>query len=281
MREIPVTELEKNIKKLFLDLQVRVDSRLRQRMEAALTLETEELPRMVLNTLLKNQDIAAAEGTAICQDTGMAVVFVRLGQDVHFTGGSVTEAIQNGVWTAYDEGYFRKSVVADPLFDRVNTRDNTPAVIHWEVTEGDQVEIYAMAKGFGSENMSAVKMLKPSDGVEGVKDFVIDTVQKAGPNPCPPLVVGVGIGGTLEKAALLSKEALLRPLGDGHKEEKYRQLEEELLTAINALSIGPGGFGGRTTAFAVQVEHFPTHIAGLPCAVTVCCHAMRHGHVVL
>lgn len=245
-------------------------------------LETEESPigKDVLQKIIENAQIAKCENMAICQDTGMAVFFVDMGQDVHISGGNITDAINEGVRRGYEKGFLRKSVVRDPI-DRVNTGDNTPAVIHYNIVPGDRVKIVFAPKGFGSENMSALKMLKPSDGIEGVKRFILETVSNAGPNPCPPIVVGVGIGGTMEKAAILAKSALLRPVNQRNSTETVRQLEEEMLEKINKLGIGPAGLGGRTTALAVNIEVFPTHIAGLPVAVNINCHATRHGEVEL
>ena len=218
---------------------------------------------------------------AMCQDTGMAVFRVQVGQDIHFVGGSLDQAIHDGTAQGYEEGYLRKSVVGEPLFDRVNTKNNTPAVIYYEFVPGDQLHITFAPKGFGSENMSVVKMLKPADGVDGVLNFVVEAVKNAGPNPCPPIVVGVGIGGTFEKAAQLSKFALMRDVGSHNEDPRYAALEDELLKRINALAIGPAGLGGKTTALGVHVEWFPTHIAGLPVAVNLCCHAYRHSSVTL
>lgn len=211
----------------------------------------------------------------ICQDTGMACVFMEIGQDVHIIGGLLEDAINEGVRQGYDEGFLRKSVVKDPL-DRVNTNDNTPAIIYYDIVQGDKIKITVSPKGFGSENMSRIKMLKPSDGLKGVKDFIIETVMLAGPNPCPPIVIGVGIGGTFDKAAYLAKKALIRPLDKRNSKEFYSNLEEELLEAINKLGIGPQGFGGKTTALGVNIETYPTHIAGLPVAVNINCHVTRH-----
>ena len=228
----------------------------------------------ILDRIIENFQVADRENMPVCQDTGMACVFVKLGQEVHIQG-DLNEAIHEGVRRGYREGYLRKSVVRDPL-DRVNTGDNTPAVITYDIVPGDRVEITLAPKGFGSENMSAIKMLRPSDGVEGVKDFVVQTVEAAGPNPCPPIVVGVGIGGTFDKAASLAKRALLRDADSSHPDPFYAELEKELLERINALGIGPQGFGGKTTALAVNIETFPTHIAGLPVAVNINCHVTRH-----
>ena len=242
--------------------------------------EQSPLGRKLLGQLQENLEIAASERIPICQDTGMAVVFVKLGQDVHIEGGSLTDAINRGVRDGYTEGYLRKSVVKDPI-ERENTGDNTPAVVHYEIVEGDKLDIIFAPKGFGSENMSRVFMLKPADGIEGVKSAILTAVRDAGPNACPPMVVGVGIGGTFEKCALMAKHALTRDLNEKTPEGYVRELEKEMLEKINALGIGPGGFGGTVTAFAVNIETYPTHIAGLPVAVNICCHANRHVHRIL
>ncbi|NLJ47351.1 MAG: fumarate hydratase [Treponema sp.] len=246
-------------------------------------LRTEESPvgRSVLGQLIENDHIAAREGRAICQDTGMVVAFVTLGQEVHLTGGSFREALDGAVRDAYREARLRNSVVRDPLFDRSNTGDNTPAVLHLDLVPGDGLTIDLMAKGFGSENMSALAMLSPAEGEEGVRRLVVDTVRKAGPNPCPPVIVGVGLGGTFEQAALLSKKALFRPLGEPSPDPRYAALEASLLADINRLGIGPAGLGGRITSLAVHIETGPTHIASIPAAVNISCHASRHGRVIL
>ena len=236
--------------------------------------ETFPVAQNILDQIIENYEIADANDVPVCQDTGMACVFIDVGQDVHIEG-ALEEAIHEGVRQGYDEGYLRKSVVRDPI-DRVNTRDNTPAMIYYNIVPGDQVKITVAPKGFGSENMSQIKMLKPSDGLQGVKDFVLKVVEEAGPNPCPPIVVGVGVGGTFDKAALMAKQALIRPVDSRHPEAFWADLEDELLEKINALGIGPQGFGGRTTALAVNIEKCPTHIAGLPVAVNINCHVTRH-----
>jgi fumarate hydratase subunit alpha len=235
----------------------------------------------VLDDILENVRIASDECVPICQDCGMAVIFMEVGQDVRFTEGDLAGAINDGVRQAYDEGYLRKSVVSDPLFERKNTGDNTPAIVHTAIVPGDRVRLVVTPKGMGSENMSAIRMMKAADGPEGVMDFVVETVDKAGPNPCPPIVVGVGIGGNFETAPLLAKRALLRPMGSRNGDPRYAGMEEELLRRINALGIGPAGYGGRTTALDVHVEFAPTHIAGMPVAVNICCHADRHGEAIL
>jgi len=243
--------------------------------------EKSEIGKEILRQILDNCRLAEKEKLAMCQDTGMAVLFLEIGQDVVITGGSLVDAVNEGVRQGYAEGYLRKSVVDDPLFSRKNTQDNTPAVVYSDIVPGDRIKISFMPKGFGSENMSRIKMLKPADGVEGLKDFVLEVVEKAGSNPCPPIIVGIGVGGTMEKAALLSKKALLRPLNKKNEDPRYAQLEKELLESINRLGIGPQGLGGRTTALGVNIEHFPTHIAGLPVAVNICCHAMRHAEAII
>ena len=280
MRTIDVATITDAIEKLCIDANIFLNSDIKDAIAKASKEEESETGRSILESLLKNADIASKEGLAICQDTGMAIVFVELGQEVHINGGSLEEAINEGVRRGYKKGFLRKSVVKDPL-KRENTNDNTPAVIHYEIKAGDGLKIHIAPKGFGSENMSTLKMLKPSDGVEGVKKVVIDTVSEAGPNPCPPIVVGVGIGGSMEKAAILAKKALMRPIDQSNSIPYYKQLEEELLVSINKLGIGPAGLGGRITALGVNVETYPTHIAGLPVAVNISCHVTRHKSVEL
>ena len=239
------------------------------------------LAKDTLDQIIENAGIAAQTKSPMCQDTGMAVLFVSVGQDVRIEGGFIEDAINEGVRQAYEHGYLRKSVVRDPLYDRVNTKDNTPAVVHYKIVPGDKLHIVFAAKGFGSENMSRLAMLKPSDGLEGVKKFILETVELAGPNPCPPIVVGVGIGGTVDKVTLLAKEALMRPFDSYNKDPFYADLEKEMLEKINALGIGPQGYGGKTTALRVLIETYPTHIAGLPVCVNINCHATRHKEVTL
>lgn len=241
--------------------------------------ENNELGKNVLNILIKNCEIAKEKQMPICQDTGMAVFFVNIGQDVHIEGKNINDAINEGVKQGYEDGYLRKSVVT-PI-GRTNTQDNTPAIIHYDIVEGDSITIEFAPKGFGSENMSKMKMLKPSDGVKGIKNFIIDTVKEAGPNPCPPIVVGVGIGGTIEKCAQIAKKSLLRDIGEHNKDENIKELEIAILKEINSLGIGPQGLGGNTTALAVNIETFPTHIAGLPVVVNINCHAARHKKVII
>ena len=280
MREGSVSEITKNIREMCIEANHFLSPDMKQVFDEAVSREESPLGKQILNQLEENLRIAGEDMIPICQDTGMAVVFVKAGQEVHFTGGSLTEAVNEGVRQGYVEGFLRKSVVQDPI-DRVNTGDNTPAVLHYEIVEGDQVEITVAPKGFGSENMSRVFMLKPADGIEGVKEAILTAVRDAGPNACPPMVVGVGIGGTFEKCALMAKHALTRDLSEEAPVPYVRELEKEMLERINGLGIGPGGLGGRITAFAVNIETYPTHIAGLPVAVNICCHVNRHAHRVI
>lgn len=275
MREIDARIITEAVEQMCIDANCFLNGDVRAALETGYNAEKSELAKDVLGNILKNADIAAENTVPICQDTGMAVFFIKLGQDVHVVNGSFNQAINEGVRRGYQKGYLRKSVVADPI-RRGNTGDNTPAVIHAEIVDGEEIEITIAPKGFGSENMSAIKMLKPSEGIEGIIDFVVDTVKNAGSNPCPPIVVGVGIGGTFEKAAYLAKSALLRDVDSKNPDPYYSDLEEVLLEKINKLDIGPQGFGGVTTALGVNVETFPTHIAGMPCAVNINCHVTRH-----
>ncbi|MBP2650501.1 MAG: ttdA [Firmicutes bacterium] len=272
------------VTKAVAELAIKANYYLPEDVKTALThmhnQEQSPLGQEIINQLIENAAIAAQNDVPICQDTGMAVIFLELGQEVHIDGDLQT-AINNGVATGYSEGYLRKSVVAEPLFNRKNTGNNTPAIIHTEIVPGDKLKITLAPKGFGSENMSAVKMLKPSDGVAGVKKFILDTVLAAGANPCPPIIVGMGIGGTMEKAALLAKKALLRPIDRHNANPDYAKLEEELLTLVNLTGVGPQGLGGTTTALAVNIEYYPTHIAGLPVAINVNCHATRHAETLI
>lgn len=275
IRTVHVKEITENIKEMCIEANHFLSEDMEEAMKNALTQEKAPLGCQILKQLQENLQIAGADRIPICQDTGMAVIFLEIGQDIHFEGGSLEEAVNEGVRQGYEEGYLRKSVVRDPLI-RENTRDNTPAVIHYELVPGDQVKITVAPKGFGSENMSRVFMLKPADGIEGVKNAVITAVKEAGPNACPPMVVGVGIGGTFEKCALLAKKALTRPVNE-HSEIPYiKEMEEELLQSINGLGIGPGGLGGTTTALAVNINTYATHIAGLPVGINICCHVNRH-----
>lgn len=280
MREIDVSLITEAVSRACISANKVLPDDLAALIKKSADAETDDVPKDIMCRLCDNLCAAKELDIPICQDTGMAVIFAKIGQNVHFVGGSFKDAVNAGVAKGYTEGYLRKSVVTDPL-RRVNTGDNTPAVLHIELAEGDKVELTVAPKGFGSENMSAVKMLRPADGAEGVKSFVLDTVRHAGPNSCPPIVVGVGIGGTFEKCAQLSKFALMRELGSSHPLPEYRSMEQELLAAINTMDIGPAGLGGHTSALAVHIETFPTHIAGLPVAVNICCHAYRHSTVTL
>lgn len=280
MKEIDVEVITREVSQLCMRANYFLNEDIKNALLKGRSTEESPIGSEILDKLIKNAELAAQKKVAICQDTGMAVLFVTIGQEVHIRGGSLTEAINEGVRKGYNEGYLRKSVVRDPI-ERVNTGDNTPAVIHYDIVPGDTLKIELAPKGFGSENMSALKMLKPSDGIEGVKSFILETVDKAGPNPCPPIVVGVGIGGTMEKASLMAKRALFRPISERSGIEYVRKLEEEMLQKINQLGIGPSGLGGTTTALGVNVETFPTHIAGLPVAINISCHVTRHGEVIL
>lgn len=275
VRSVNVELLTENIKEMCIQANHFLAPDMDKAMRDAHEKETRPLAKQILGQLLENLDIAGKDMIPICQDTGMAVVFLKVGQDVHFEGGSVEDAVNEGVRQGYAEGYLRKSVVGDPLL-RVNTKDNTPAIIHYEIVPGDQVEITVAPKGFGSENMSKICMLKPADGVEGVKEAIVNAVKEAGPNACPPVVVGVGIGGTFEKAAILAKKALTREIGEHSELPHVKELEEELLAKINEIGLGPAGLGGDTTALAVNINTYATHIAGLPVAVNICCHVNRH-----
>lgn len=280
MREVNVEVIKEAVRNLSIEANYYLGSDIK---EALLKFKKEEswnLASEVLDKIIINSEIASNEEMPMCQDTGMACVFIEIGQDVHLIGGRLEDAVNEGVRRGYEEGFLRKSVVGDPI-RRVNTKDNTPAVIYYDIVDGDRIKITLAPKGFGSENMSKIGMLKPSDGLEGVKKFVIDTVRAAGPNPCPPMVIGVGIGGTFDKAAYLAKKALLRPINIRNKDEFYKELEIELLENVNKLGIGPQGFGGKTTALGLNIETYPTHIAGLPVAVNINCHATRHKEVII
>ena len=275
MRTLNVEEISKNIKEMCIEANHFLSKDMDIAMKNAVSTEKSPLGKKILSQLQDNLKIAGKDMIPICQDTGMAVVFLEIGQDVHFEGGNLEDAVNEGIRRGYVDGYLRKSVVKDPIL-RENTKDNTPGIIHYKIVQGDQVKIKVAPKGFGSENMSRVFMLKPADGIEGVKEAVLTAVKDAGPNACPPMVVGVGIGGTFEKCALMAKEALTREVGS-HSDIPYvKELEEELLERINKIGIGPGGLGGSTTALAVSVNTYPTHIAGLPVAVNICCHVNRH-----
>ncbi len=275
MREIDVSKITDALCEMCMSINYELSDDMKKALKEAQKKETAPLGKQILKILDENMEIAKTEKIPICQDTGMAVVFLKVGQEVHFIGGPLEDAVNEGVRKGYTEGYLRKSVVSDPLL-RVNTNDNTPAVIHYEIVPGEDVEITLAPKGFGSENMSRVYMLKPADGEEGVVNAVVEAVKLAGPNACPPVVVGVGIGGTFEKAALLSKKALARPVDRESDKEHIRKLEEEILQKINQLEIGPSGLGGSVSCLGVNIETYPTHIAGLPVAVNICCHVNRH-----
>ncbi len=279
VREIDVNIITNEIERLCIESNYYVSPDIEKSFKDALVKEEQEISKDLFNILMENQEIARNESLPICQDTGMAIIFVEVGQDVHFNG-DLEEAINEGVRRGYEKGYLRKSVVKDPI-RRENTKDNTPAIIHYKITKGDKVKITVSPKGFGSENMSKLTMLKPSEGLEGVKKFVIETVKIAGPNSCPPIIVGVGVGGDFEKSARMAKECLLREVGSKNPDEFWNNVEEELLEAVNNLNIGVGGFGGKTTALALHIKSYPTHIAGLPVAVNIGCHVTRHKEVIL
>lgn len=281
MREIDVKEMTEAICDLACEACVHLPCDVLKRLEECLENEPFDMAKETLEVIVENAKIASSTNTPICQDTGMAVVMLEVGQDVHFVGGDLYEAIHQGVALGYEKAYLRKSIVDDPLFDRINTKNNTPATIHTTIVPGEKVAITLAPKGFGSENMSKIKMLKPSDGVEGVKQFVLESVESAGANACPPMVIGVGIGGNFETVALSAKKAMMKPIESIHQDARYAKLEAELLEEINQLGIGPAGFGGKTTALALHIETLPTHIAGMPCAVAICCHVARHKEVIL
>ena len=280
MREIPAARIREAVIRLIYEASYCIGPDVETAVRQGLARETTPTARDVLGQILESYAIARDERVAICQDTGMAVFFFEIGQEVHIAG-AFEDAVNDAVRTAYREGYLRKSVVAEPLFQRVNTGDNTPAVIHARLVPGDKIRILFTAKGFGSENMSRIRMFPPAAGVDGVKQFVIETVAEAGPNPCPPVIVGVGVGGTFEQAALVAKRMTARPVGSHHPDPRYAALEAELLEAINALGVGPAGIGGATTALAVNIDYRPTHIAGMPVAVNMCCHCARHAEITL
>ncbi|HAE42251.1 MAG TPA: fumarate hydratase [Clostridiales bacterium] len=276
MRNIDTSHIKRTVKALFIQSSYDIGDHMLSVLERAKKREENETARYVLDQIIENDHIARAEQVPMCQDTGIAIVFVEIGHEVCLVGEPIEDAINQGVREAYEEAFLRKSIVDDPLFLRKNTNDNTPAVIHYEFTRGANVKVTVAAKGFGSENMSQIRMMKPADGVEGVKSFVVECVKKAGPNPCPPIIVGVGIGGSFEKAAILAKKALTREIGQLSEDKIYRELELELLEELNSLGIGPAGLKGKTTCLAVHINHFPTHIAGMPVAVNIGCHAYRH-----
>jgi fumarate hydratase subunit alpha len=280
-RKIKASTITQEVKRLFMDCNYYIGKDIYSALCNARDNEESETGKSILSQIIENDDIAREQQVPLCQDTGMAVLFVKYGDKVIIEDGSFNEAVTEGVRQAYDEGYLRKSVVSDPVFDRINTKDNTPCIIHTEIVSGDKIEILAGGKGFGSENMSKIAMLTPSKGIEGVKNFILDTVRTAGPNPCPPMVVGVGIGGTFEKAATLAKKATFRSIDTHNDDPRYASLEDELLESINKMGFGPAGLGGTTTAIGVNVETYPTHIAGMPVAVNICCHAARHASTVI
>lgn len=281
MRKVKTSQIKDKVKKLFLKANYHIDQDLMQLLEEAQKEEISPIGKSVLKMIIENNQIASSEEIAICQDTGLAVLFIELGQEAQITDGDFTEAINQGVKEAYQEGYLRKSVVDDPVFERKNTKTNTPAIIYTDIVPGDKIKLLVIPKGFGSENMSTIAMLKPADGPEGIVNFVVETVKKAGPNPCPPTIIGVGIGGTIDKAMVIAKKAIARKIGKHNQNEKYASMEKEVLGKINNLGIGPAGLGGRTTALAVNIDYLPTHIAGMPVAVNVCCHAARHAEGIL
>ena len=281
LRVIKAEEITSAVSRLFKECNYFIGNDITEALECAYKKEQSPVGKQVISQLLENNRIAAEEQIPICQDTGMAVLFVKYGDKVIIEDGSFRNAVESGVRQAYKEGYLRKSVVNDPVFDRINTKDNTPAIIHTEIVSGSKISITAGGKGFGSENMSAIKMLAPSYGKQGVMDFVLETVRKAGPNPCPPIVVGVGIGGTFEKAAILAKKATFRPVDTNNPDPRYAEMEKQLLKQINKMGFGPAGLGGNTTALGVNIETYPTHIAGMPVAVNICCHAARHKTVTI
>ena len=276
IRQIKAETVTQTVKQLFLDCNYFIGKDIMTALEKARENEKSKVGKSVLTQIIENGKLAAKEEVPLCQDTGMAILFVEYGDKVVIEDGSFEDAVNEGVRQAYKDGYLRKSVVNDPVFDRLNTKDNTPAIIHTRIVKGDKIKITAGGKGFGSENMSAIKMLTPSYGIEGVKKFILDTVRTAGPNPCPPIVVGVGIGGTFERCAQLAKKATFRAIDTHNEDERYAKLEDELLESINKMGFGPAGLGGTTTAIGVNIETSPTHIAGMPVAVNICCHAARH-----
>lgn len=280
MRVIKSDIIKETVKELCIQANYYLPSDVKQALYDAYDLEDNELSKETISILKENASIAEKKKMPICQDTGMACIFIEIGQEV-YVDGNLKEAIEEGVRIGYKEGYLRKSVVDDPVFHRKNTNDNTPAIIYYDIVEGDQLKIVVAPKGFGSENMCQVKMLKPSDGVEGIKEFVLKVVNDAGPNACPPMVIGVGIGGSFDRVALLSKKAMLREIGTHHSDKRYASLEEELLELVNQTGIGPAGYGGKITALSLNIETYPTHIAGMPVAVSICCHVARHKEVIL
>ena len=281
MNKIKSIQIKDKVKELFLKANYHINQDLMKLLQHAQRKETSPIGKYVLNMIIENNKIASREEMPICQDTGLAVVFVDVGQEVHIVDGDFTEAINKGVQNAYTEGYLRKSVVDDPVFERKNTKTNTPAIIYTSIVPGYNIKFMVMPKGFGSENMSALGMLKPADGQDGIVNFIVETVKKAGPNPCPPTIIGVGVGGTADQAVVIAKKAIARKIGEYNKNEKYAVLEKEALKKINNLGIGPAGLGGNITSLAVHIDYLPTHIAGMPVAVNVCCHAARHAEGIL
>lgn len=277
MREVNAKQIKDKVKELFLQANYCIGEDILDSIKEASLKETSETGKNVLNIILKNYKVAAEEKIAICQDTGLAILFIKLGQEVHING-KYEEAINKGVKEAYTEGYLRKSVVTDPVFDRKNTKTNCPAIIYTDIVAGDKIEFLIASKGFGSENMSAISMMKPADGPEGIVDFIVETVKKAGPNPCPPTIIGVCVGGTMDQASVVAKKATLRKIGEYNSDPRYAKMEKEALKKINNLGIGPAGLGGNTTSLWVSIDYKPTHIASMPVAVNVCCHADRHAH---
>ena len=281
MRKIKASQIKDKIKELFLKANYYISKNLMNQLQEALEQETSPIGKSVLSMIIENDKIASREEVPICQDTGLAVVFIELGQEVRLVGGNFVETINQGVREAYLEGYLRKSIVDDPVFERKNTGTNTPAIIYTDIVPGDKIKILVIPKGFGSENMSALSMLKPADGAEGIINFVVETVKKAGPNPCPPTIVGVGVGGTADMAMVIAKKAIARKIGEYNKNKKFEVIEKEILKKINNLGIGPAGLGGNITCLAVNINYLPTHIAGMPIAVNICCHAARHAEGIL
>lgn len=280
MRSVDVTSVKQKVKEVFCEIPFRYSPDILKSIIHNKEQET-GLSKEVMDILIENEQVAKTTHIPLCQDTGMVIVFMKVGQEVHFENGYINDAINSAIAESFQENYLRNSVVSDPLFERMNTKNNTPAIIHTEIVPGSQVELEITTKGFGSENMSRIKMCKPAEGVQGVKDFIIETVELAGPNACPPMIVGVGIGGDFEKCAMLAKQALFRSVDDYANDDKYKQLEIDCLHEINQLNIGPAGLGGKTTAMKVNIETYPTHIAGMPVAVNISCHATRHARVVI
>ena len=281
MNKVKSIKIKDKVKELFLKANYHINQDLMKLLQQAQRKENSPIGKYVLNMIIENNKIASREEVPICQDTGLAVVFVEIGQEVHLIGGDFAKVINQGVKEAYKEGYLRKSVVDDPVFERKNTKTNTPAIIYTDIVPGDKIKLLVMPKGFGSENMSAIAMLKPADGPEGIVNFVVETVKKAGPNPCPPTIIGVGVGGTADRAMVIAEKAIARKTGEHNKHEKYAAMEKETLEKINNLGIGPAGLGGNITSLAVHIDYLPTHIAGMPIAVNVCCHATRHAEGII